>query len=78
MITVNIHEAKERLSELLQQVEQHHKTVLICRNGTPIAELIPWVKTRDPLQQHPVLKEVSIHEDPAAPLADEDWPPAAR
>ena len=78
MITVNTHEAKTRLSELLQQVEQQHETVLICRNGTPVAELTPWVKTRDPLRQHPVLKEVIIREDLSSPLTDEDWPPSAR
>lgn len=78
MLTVNTHEAKTRLSELLLQVEQHHETVVICRNGTPVAELVPWVKTRDPLQQHPVLKQVIIHEDPSLPLTDEDWPSSAR
>lgn len=74
MITVNTHEAKTRLSELLQQVEQQHDTVVICRNGRPVAELIPWSKSTDPLRQHPLLKNVVLHEDPVLPLSDDEWP----
>lgn len=29
---------------------------------------------RDPLQADPVLQQVVFHEDPALPLAAEDWP----
>jgi len=72
MITVNTHEAKTRLSELLQRVELQHEKIVICRNGSPVAELIPWETGRDPLQQHPLLSQVIIHEDPALPLT-EDW-----
>ena len=78
MLTVNTYEAKTRLSELLQQVEQHHETVVICRNGTPVAKLVPWMESNDSLHQHPILKQVIIHEDPALPLTDENWPSSAR
>jgi len=78
MITVNTHEAKTRWSELLQQVEQQHDTVVICRNGHPVAALVPWSKSTDLLRQHPVLKNVVLHEDLARPLTDEDWPREAR
>ncbi|MBF0275817.1 MAG: type II toxin-antitoxin system Phd/YefM family antitoxin, partial [Nitrospinae bacterium] len=44
MITVNTHEAKTRLSELLTKIEQTKETVLICRNGSPVAELHSWKK----------------------------------
>jgi prevent-host-death family protein len=40
MIVVNMHEAKTRLSELVRLVEDGEKVVL-ARNGTPVAELIP-------------------------------------
>ena len=40
MIVVNMHEAKSRLSELVRLVEQGEKVVL-SRNGTPVAELVP-------------------------------------
>jgi prevent-host-death family protein len=40
MIVVNMHEAKTRLSELVRLVEAGEKVVL-ARNGTPVAELVP-------------------------------------
>lgn len=39
-ITVNVHEAKTRLSELLMRVEQGEE-VVIARAGTPVARLAP-------------------------------------
>lgn len=39
-ITVNVHEAKTRLSELLARVEQGDD-VIIARAGTPVARLAP-------------------------------------
>jgi len=40
MIVVNMHEAKSRLSELVRRVEAGEK-VLLARNGTPVAEIVP-------------------------------------
>jgi prevent-host-death family protein len=40
MVVVNMHEAKTRLSELVRMVEAGEKVVL-ARNGTPVAELVP-------------------------------------
>ncbi len=37
-MTVNIHDAKTHLSALLQKVERG-QTILIARNGTPVAYL---------------------------------------
>jgi prevent-host-death family protein len=37
---VNVHEAKSQLSRLLERVEEG-ETVVIARNGVPVAELIP-------------------------------------
>ena len=37
---VNVHEAKTRLSKLLELVEEG-ETVIIARHGQPVAELIP-------------------------------------
>jgi len=78
MLTANTLEAKTRLAELLQPVEKYHETVVICRNGTPVAEIVPLIKTGYPLQQHPMLKQGIIHEDPTLPLTDDDWPADAR
>lgn len=74
MISVNTHEAKTKLSELLLQVEQKHEIVVICRNGMPVAELSPWKKARNPLRQSPKLKKVIFREDPTLPLKEDDWP----
>lgn len=76
MITVNTHEAKTRLSSLLVAVEEKRETILICRNGKPVAELRPLSTTRDPLRLHPKLSQVEFFEDPMAPLDSEDWPDA--
>ncbi|MGA2392572.1 MAG: type II toxin-antitoxin system prevent-host-death family antitoxin [Candidatus Lustribacter sp.] len=43
MKTVNVHEAKSTLSRLLEEVE-HGETVVIARNGQPVAELTAIVK----------------------------------
>jgi prevent-host-death family protein len=40
MVVVNMHEAKTRLSELVRLVEAGEQVVL-ARNGTPVAELVP-------------------------------------
>ena len=37
MVTVNMHEAKTRLSELVRLVEAGEK-VVVARNGTPVVE----------------------------------------
>ena len=78
MIQVNTHEAKTKLSYLLAQVERSGERVRICRNGKPIALLVPIEAAPDPLEQDPRLKGIRYNEDPAAPLSTEDWPEEAR
>ena len=43
MKTVNVHEAKSTLSRLLEEVERG-ETVVIARNGRPVAELTAIAK----------------------------------
>jgi prevent-host-death family protein len=74
MITVNTHEAKTRLSELLSKIETTRETVVICRNGTPVAELVPWGYTTHPLRTSPRLNKVQFLEDPQLPLSQDEWP----
>ena len=38
---VNVHHAKTELSKLLLEVERGHE-VVIARNGTPVAKLVPF------------------------------------
>ena len=45
MTMVNVHEAKTRLSKLLEQVEQGEE-IIIARNGHPVARLVPMPTRR--------------------------------
>jgi prevent-host-death family protein len=77
MITVNMHEAKTRLSELVKAVEEEDETVLICRQGQPVAELKAVAKPGlDRLKPHPDLKPLYVAPgfDPVAPLSEDEWP----
>ena len=74
MISVNTHEAKTRLSKLLTLVEEKKEIIQICRNGKPVAELVPISKVPDPLKMHPKLKKIKIHENPVLPLSKDEWP----
>lgn len=78
MISINTHEAKTRLSELLAKIEADRETVVICRHGKPVAQMTPWKQSRDPLRQSAALKKVVFHEDPSLPLDDDDWPAEQR
>lgn len=80
MITVNTHEAKTRMSQLLAAVGEKNETVLICRNGKPIARLIAAADEGiDPLEPHSELKVTFAPGfDPVAPAEDADWPDEAR
>ena len=44
MITVNMHEAKTRLSELVKAVEEQNETVVLCRDGREVAEIRRRIK----------------------------------
>lgn len=73
MILVNMHEAKSRLSELVALVEKGREEVRICRNGVPIAALVPLSSVVDPLEQHETIKNIKILYDPTSPLGDDEW-----
>ena len=72
MKIVNVHEAKTKLSSLLAEIEAGEK-VLICRNGKPIADLIPHRKP-ERLKPHPVMSKIVIDYDPTEPLTEDEWP----
>lgn len=46
MLFVNIHDAKTNLSKYLEQVVSLHETIVICRNGKPIARLTEYIEPR--------------------------------
>ncbi|WP_153099861.1 type II toxin-antitoxin system Phd/YefM family antitoxin [Paraburkholderia hayleyella] len=47
MLTVNMHDAKSKLSSLVERLEVGQETeVIIARNGTPVARLVPFSAPR--------------------------------
>jgi len=74
MITVNIHQAKSSLSQLVQAVEERGEEVVVCRNGRPVARLVPHAGGGiDHFRRDPRLAGVLL-EDPVAPLPPDAWP----
>lgn len=74
MATVNIHEAKTRLSRLISEVERTGEPIIICRDGQPAARLMPLdTNPVDHFQHDPGLGGFLL-EDPTAPLPPEAWP----
>jgi antitoxin (DNA-binding transcriptional repressor) of toxin-antitoxin stability system len=72
--TLNIHEAKTKLSAVLMQIEKTGDCFVICRNGTPIAEIGPLKKRHGSrLGVHPMLSDMQINFDPTEDLTEEEW-----
>jgi prevent-host-death family protein len=47
MLTVNMHDAKSKLSSLVERLELGQESeVIIARNGTPVARLVPFAAPR--------------------------------
>lgn len=59
---VNTHEAKSRLSELIREVEAGGD-VIVARNGTPVAKLIPWPPPRPERRPGAWAGRIEIHGD---------------
>jgi prevent-host-death family protein len=83
MITVNMHEAKTRLSELVKAVEENDETVVLCRDGQPVAEIHPLspraAKPVRRLTPNPQLRATfAPGYDPAEPASEEEWPEDCR
>ena len=70
-LQVNIYEAKTRLSELVEQARQG-ATVVIAKNGTPLAKLVAL----DAAPKRPIIfglmkGEFEVPDDFDAPLSDD-------
>ncbi len=59
---VNTHEAKSRLSELIRLVEQGEE-VIVARNGTMVAKIIPWPQPSRQRVSGAWRDQVVYHED---------------
>ena len=77
MKTVNVHEAKTHFSSLLSRVESSKERIVICRNGEPIADLIPHER-KERTKAHPALRKIRIRYDPVETLTDDEWPKTSR
>jgi antitoxin (DNA-binding transcriptional repressor) of toxin-antitoxin stability system len=60
------------LSAVLLEVEQKGETFVICRNGKPVAKIIPHNQPNR-LVYHPVLSNIKILYDPTEELTKEEW-----
>ncbi len=69
MKPVNIHEAKTRLSKLVERVEAGEE-VVIARAGKPAAKLVPLAKARGRRQLGLLDGKFKIPEDFNAPLPE--------
>ena len=70
-LQVNIYEAKTRLSELVEQARQG-ATVVIAKNGTPLAKLVALDAVAKPMIVFGLMKgEIEIADDFDAPLPDD-------
>ena len=83
MITANMHEAKSRLSALVKAVEEDGETVILCRNGKEVAEIIrrrqPRRKPIRRLVVDPTLRVTfAPGYDPTEPASDDEWPADCR
>lgn len=77
MITVNMHEAKTRLSELVKAVEERNEIVVLCRDGREVAEIRRRAKRRKVRNLKPELRfrvKFAPGFRPAEPLAEDEWP----
>jgi len=75
MVTVNLYEAKTQFSRLVTAVEKQGARIVVCRNGIPVADLVPHAsipsKSLDP---DPMLVGARFLGDPTAQLEAGDWP----
>ncbi len=77
MKAVNIHDAKTNFSSLLAKLEKGGESIVICRNGEPVADLVPHRRTNR-IKTHPALRRIKIQYDPVESLSADEWPEAAR
>jgi len=73
MKTVNVHEAKTNFSSLLAKLERDSETIVICRNGEPVADLVPH-KRVNRIKPHPILGKIKIKYDPIESASENEWP----
>lgn len=75
MVVVNVYQAKTQFSRLVAAVEKQGERVVVCRNGMPVADLVPHVpRASKSLDPDPSLAGARFLGNPSAPLEPGDWP----
>ena len=77
MKSVNVHEAKTRFSGLLAEIERKSVGFVICRDGEPVADLVPHRRNVS-MGPDPKLGRLKIGYDPTEDIDPADWPEDAR
>ena len=72
-MNVNVADAKNKLAELLKEVEKG-KRITICRRGKPVADLVRSSKAKQKKPQFGILKGQGVVIDPDwwKPMSDEE------
>ena len=70
MATVNVHEAKTRLSRLIEAAEAGEE-VVIARAGRPVVRLVAFGRRSQPRKLGRLAGKLSIPEDFDAPMPEE-------
>ena len=81
VITVNMHEAKTRLSELVKAVEERNETVVLCRDGREVAEIRRCARRRRTRNLAPDSRFRVVFAPgyrPTEPLSGDEWPDTLR
>lgn len=81
MITVNMHEAKTRLSQLVAAALEGEE-VIVCSDGEPRVRLAPVIRDqqirRDLTPDPRFAVKLAPGYDPTEPLTEEEWPEDCR
>lgn len=78
MKVVNLYEAKTHLSKLVAGIEAEGELVVLCRNGVPVADIVPHNSSGGAVEPDPELMGAHYLGDPCAPLDASDWPEALK
>lgn len=73
MKTLNITEADSNFFPVLAEIEEQGEMFIICRNGKPIADLIPHSR-KSRRHPHPIMSAIRINYDPTETLDQDEWP----
>lgn len=73
MKTLCISEQDASLFSALTEIEERGEIFIICRNGRPVADLIPHTR-KSRRVPHPVMSAVRINYDPTETLSPDEWP----